>query len=164
MSSAAVKPAAALDPLGRRDVLEVMKRLRSDTTVFYSTHILDDVQQVSDEVAILDRGRRVLQGPMQQVLAVDAGLVFDLVLDGNVTAAESALHSQPWVVDVHPATHVAGGEGAVALSVRVDDPAAARERLLRAVLASDDVQVLSFGPRVSELEDVFIDLVEGRAR
>src|SRR5512138_2701323 len=38
------EPAASLDPMGRRDVLEVMERLREHTTIFYSTHILDDVQ------------------------------------------------------------------------------------------------------------------------
>ena len=42
------EPAASLDPLGRRDVLEVMSKLRKYSTIFYSTHILDDVQRVSD--------------------------------------------------------------------------------------------------------------------
>jgi ABC-2 type transport system ATP-binding protein len=54
------EPAASLDPLGRHDVLELMRRLRGDTTIFYSTHILDDVQRVSDYVAIVDRGRLVM--------------------------------------------------------------------------------------------------------
>ena len=44
------EPAAALDPMGRRDVLDVMRGLREETTIFYSTHILDDVQRVSDTV------------------------------------------------------------------------------------------------------------------
>jgi len=39
------EPAASLDPLGRRDVLQVIARLRKHTTVFYCTHILDDAQQ-----------------------------------------------------------------------------------------------------------------------
>ncbi|HEX2729787.1 MAG TPA: ABC transporter ATP-binding protein, partial [Rubrobacteraceae bacterium] len=44
------EPAASLDPMGRRDVLEIMARLREEqnTTIFYSTHILGDVQRVSD--------------------------------------------------------------------------------------------------------------------
>ncbi len=42
--------------MGRRDVLHVMERLREHTNIFYSTHILDDVQRVSDSVAILNRG------------------------------------------------------------------------------------------------------------
>jgi ABC-2 type transport system ATP-binding protein len=57
------EPAASLDPLGRHDVLELMRRLRGDKTIFYSTHILDDVQRVSDQVAIVDRGRLVMTAP-----------------------------------------------------------------------------------------------------
>ena len=53
------EPAAALDPMGRRDVLEVMERIKKHATIFYSTHILDDVQRVSDTVAILNYGKLV---------------------------------------------------------------------------------------------------------
>ena len=62
------EPASALDPVGRRDVLEIMEGLRGDTTIFYSTHILDDVQRVSDHVAILDQGRLVRAAPTQELL------------------------------------------------------------------------------------------------
>ena len=61
------EPAASLDPLGRRDVLEVMSKLRKYTTVFYSTHILDDVQKVSDTVVILNKGELVAQGPIEEL-------------------------------------------------------------------------------------------------
>ena len=50
------EPVSALDPIGRKDVLDLMRDLKGETTVFYSTHILDDVQRVSDHVAILDPG------------------------------------------------------------------------------------------------------------
>src|SRR5512136_1342418 len=55
------EPAASLDPQGRHDVLEIMERLRKHTTIFYSTHILDDVQRVSDTVVILNKGALVAQ-------------------------------------------------------------------------------------------------------
>src|SRR5215218_10051528 len=55
------EPAAALDPMGRRDVLEVMERLRKHTTIFYSTHVLEDVQRVSDAVAILNHGKLIAE-------------------------------------------------------------------------------------------------------
>ncbi|NLE75904.1 MAG: ATP-binding cassette domain-containing protein [Chloroflexi bacterium] len=62
------EPTAALDPIGRREVLEVMERLRRHTTIFYSTHILDDVQRVSDRVAILHGGALLAQGPIERLL------------------------------------------------------------------------------------------------
>ena len=63
------EPAASLDPMGRHDVLEVMERLRKYTTIFYSTHILDDVQKVSDTVCILNRGELLAEAPIQELLA-----------------------------------------------------------------------------------------------
>jgi ABC-2 type transport system ATP-binding protein len=63
------EPAAALDPLGRRDVLGILEQFRQTSTVLYSTHILDDVQRVSDMVCILKDGRIISQGPLGEVLA-----------------------------------------------------------------------------------------------
>ena len=62
------EPVSALDPIGRREVLDLMRDLRGETTVFYSTHILDDVQRVSDHVAILDGGRLVRAAPTAELL------------------------------------------------------------------------------------------------
>ncbi|HSR14674.1 MAG TPA: ABC transporter ATP-binding protein, partial [Gemmatimonadales bacterium] len=73
------EPAASLDPMGRRDVLEVMHRLRSHTTIFYSTHILDDVQRVSDTVAIMHQGRLAAQAPIGDLLAGASGETVYLV-------------------------------------------------------------------------------------
>src|SRR5690606_3205513 len=72
------EPAAALDPMGRRDVLEVMSRLRKHTTIFYSTHILDDVQKVSDTVAILKQGQLVAQAPIEELLAGNEGIDYHI--------------------------------------------------------------------------------------
>jgi ABC-2 type transport system ATP-binding protein len=154
------EPAAALDPLGRRDVLDVMRRLQHTATVFYSTHILDDVQQVSDEVAILNSGRRLLQAPMAEILRSRAGPVYDLTVTGDVAAALAALRAQSWVSAV---TSAGDDETGCLLSVHVNDTDAAHRQLLRLVLG-EDVAVDSFGPRTTELEDVFIDLVEGSSR
>ena len=63
------EPVSSLDPIGRREVLELMAQLRGETTVFYSTHILEDVQRVSDHVAILDGGRLVRAAPTAELLA-----------------------------------------------------------------------------------------------
>src|SRR5450756_1465836 len=57
------EPTSALDPMGRKDVLDMLTTLRGRTTVFFSTHILADVERVCDTVAILDLGRVVAQAP-----------------------------------------------------------------------------------------------------
>ena len=81
------EPAAALDPIGRYEVLRVMERLQAHTTIFYSTHILDDVQQVSDTVAILNHGELIAQGPIERLLAGSGSPVYTLTLKENAIAA-----------------------------------------------------------------------------
>jgi ABC-2 type transport system ATP-binding protein len=63
------EPTSALDPMGRKDVLDMLTSLRGRTTVFFSTHILADVERVCDTAAILDRGRLVAQAPIEELKA-----------------------------------------------------------------------------------------------
>jgi ABC-2 type transport system ATP-binding protein len=152
------EPASALDPIGRRDVLEIMRRLRETTTVFYSTHILDDVQRVSDTVAILKDEVRVAQAPIEQLLAGSGGVAFELTLRGDDEAARQRLLSQSWTSDVE----LSKQDGIARLLVTVSDARAAERALLRVVLIDTRVDVLSFTPKRSQLEDIFLELVEKR--
>jgi ABC-2 type transport system ATP-binding protein len=148
------EPASALDPVGRRDVLEIMRRLRDRTTIFYSTHILDDVERVSDTVAILNGGRMVAQAPITELLHGNT-TEYALTIHGNGGGVPSRLRSQQWVTAVRaeqtgPLTTV---------NVAVNDDRAADAQLLRLVLDDPDTTVASFGRTRQSLEDLFIDLV-----
>jgi ABC-2 type transport system ATP-binding protein len=151
------EPAASLDPQGRRDVLEVMERLRKYTTVFYSTHILGDVQRVSDTVAILNRGRLVAQAPIEQLLAGSEGTVYTVVVKGNGERARERVTSQPWVKSVG----VAPGNGLTAWNVSVNDEQVAESQLLRLVLSDENLVVTEFGRKKHDLEEIFLNIVEG---
>jgi ABC-2 type transport system ATP-binding protein len=65
------EPTTGLDPVGQRDTRRLIRRLAEVTgkTVFLSSHQLADVQQVCDHVAVIDRGRLVIQGPLTEVVA-----------------------------------------------------------------------------------------------
>lgn len=152
------EPAAALDPMGRRDVLEVMERLRKYTTIFYSTHILDDVQKVSDTVAILNQGALVAQAPIEQLLAGSEGSVYALALRGPADRAQSALQAKPWISEI---VTEPGSNGLTRWQISVTDEAAAEAQILRTVLADDHLTVVEFGRRKYELEDIFMGIVEG---
>jgi ABC-2 type transport system ATP-binding protein len=150
------EPAASLDPIGRRDVLEVMSRLRKYTTVFYSTHILDDVQRVSDTVVILDKGSLVAQGPIEDLLAGGEGAVYIVHLRGDVEAARRQVQAQPWVTRLHAGEHA----GETAWQVSVSDPQAAEAQLLK-LLVNGPVLVTEFRRKQYELEDIFMQVVQG---
>src|SRR5512136_3090900 len=112
------EPAASLDPQGRHDVLEVMERLRKHTTIFYSTHILDDVQRVSDTVIILNKGALVAQGPIEELLAWGHANVFTLTVKGDTASVEIRLRSQPWVTGLETMSK----NGRASWRIRVSDP------------------------------------------
>ena len=98
------EPAAALDPMGRRDVLAVMERLRKHTTIFYSTHILEDVQRVSDAVAILNHGQLVAQAPIEQLLNGSGATVYAVTVKGDADAIRARIAREPWVTSVTAGT------------------------------------------------------------
>ena len=150
------EPAASLDPLGRRDVLEVMSRLRKYTTVFYSTHILDDVQRVSDTVVILNKGQLVAQGPIEDLLAGSEGVVYIVHLRGEVEAARQQVLAQPWVSGIIDGQH----NGDCAWQVSVSDQQAAEAQLLK-LLVNGPLVVTEFRRKQYELEDVFMQVIEG---
>jgi len=61
------EPTSALDPIGRKQLLAVLEKVKEKTTVVFSTHILSDVETVCDEVAILDQGKIVKQGSLDEL-------------------------------------------------------------------------------------------------
>ena len=151
------EPAASLDPLGRRDVLEVMERLRKHTTIFYCTHILDDVQRVSDTVVILNHGQLVAQGSIEELLSGNDGIVYGVTTEGDAESVHNRLSSQDWVTGIQSKPC----NGATAWTISVNDADAAKANLLRLVLADRRVVVTDFGRKEYELEEVFVSIVEG---
>jgi len=148
------EPAASLDPLGRHDVLTLLDNLRGQTTVFYSTHILEDVQRVSDSVAILTGGRVVAQGPIEQLLQ-SADTSWTVRFKGDTSAAERELAAEPWVTEI-----VANQRGEQELwTVRVNDDAAADERMLPLLVSHLECDVVEFHPSDKTLEDAYLAIV-----
>ena len=61
------EPTSALDPVGRKEILDVLSKVKEQTTVIFSTHILSDVERICDEVAFLHDGNIVLKGSLDEV-------------------------------------------------------------------------------------------------
>jgi ABC-2 type transport system ATP-binding protein len=94
------EPVSSLDPIGRKDVLELMQDLKGETTVFYSTHILDDVQRVSDHVAIIDHGRLVKAAPTHALLGSFTRNMLRVALGGAQPGTDASLGQIPGVATV----------------------------------------------------------------
>ena len=151
------EPAASLDPLGRRDVLKIMETLRKYATIFYSTHILDDVQRVSDTVAILNNGKLVTHGSIEDLLAGSGGTEYIVKFKGNAMGVQKLILEQSWATNTQ-ATEI---NGETTLVVSVSDPEKAETQLARLILIDETLVMTEFKRKTYELEEVFMEIVEG---
>ena len=152
------EPVSALDPVGRKEVLELIGRLRGQCTVFMSTHILTDVERVCDTVGVINHGRMVVEAPREELIARYALPVFEIEGDnssaGQIAAWAETLRAISWVTTVSV-------DGTTA-RVMVNDVEKAKKELL--VLAVQARLILTRYEMIRpSLEDVFLQLVgEGR--
>ena len=143
------EPANGLDPSGIREVRSLIRRLGEEgKTVFVSSHILSEVQQMCDHVAILSRGRSVADGPVAQVLS-QGHTTGVLVRVDDRTRAQAALSAAGMTV-------VEAGE---MLRVEIEPAQAAR---VSEVLAGHGLYPSELRPDEVDLETVFLELTEER--
>ena len=157
------EPTSALDPMGRRAVLELITELKGKTTVFFSTHLLPDVERVCDNVAILSEGRLAAEGPLPEIRARLGGSRSRLIVETDqaerlheaLRAGSEFGAGSGWVLDV---TEEAPGSRALVVTVDDVEDGAAR---VAALVSSLGGRLFRLEPREASLEDVFVDLVEG---
>ena len=148
------EPVSALDPAGRRDVLELIASLRGTATILMSTHILNDVERICDRVAILDRGRLVTDAPIGELLAKHARPILELDPEPGQDAAihglVTKLRSAPWARDVLLEHGL--------IRIIVSEPEQATAEVLPMVIGAG-VHLVRFERVRPTLEDVFLQLV-----
>ena len=146
------EPASALDPAGRKEVLDLIENLRGQCTVVMSTHILADVERVCDVVGIINKGRLVVQSPREQLLERYAVPAFELEADDPAALAKWAeeMRRIPWV------TAVTAQNGNIRITVK--DTQAAKKNLLKQAVEAG-LSLNRFEEVRPSLEDVFLQLV-----
>jgi ABC-2 type transport system ATP-binding protein len=147
------EPTSALDPIGRKEVLDMIHSLRGRTTVFFSTHILGDVERVCDTVAILDHGRIVAHAPIDELKKRygTARVVVEVTAGDDILAATIA--DCTWTKSV-----ARGSQDEI--EITVSDIAAAR-RELPGLIARQGVGLIRMEAGEMGLEEVFVELVGG---
>ncbi len=148
------EPASALDPLGRKEVLEFIEQLRGQCTVFMSTHILADVERVCDTVGIINHGKLVTQAPREELLARYAIPALEVELDEI-----SRPSLVPWSEELRHADWVnSTNQDGLILRVQVNDIEKGKVELLRSAMAAGVIFNKYEVVRPS-LEDVFMRLI-----
>ena len=150
------EPVSALDPVGRKEVLELIETLGGQSTVLMSSHILADVERVCSVVGIIARGRMIVQSQREALMDRYAQPVFEAETADIASARRWAdsIRVQPWTAAVSVERDV--------VRVTVKDIARARKELLASAVGQE-VTLRRFEETRPSLEDVFMQLVEKEA-
>lgn len=124
------EPTSALDPAGRYEVLDLIQSLRGQVTVFFSSHILGDVERVCDRVGIIHQGKLLLVAERDELLAHYATDTIALEVaaesEPQLAAFTAVLHQQAWVSQVT--------QDGLTLRITVGDTAVSKQALLPLVV------------------------------
>ncbi|WP_077624344.1 ABC transporter ATP-binding protein [Sediminibacillus massiliensis] len=94
------EPVSSLDPIGRREVLNLMEELKEQTTILFSTHILNDAEEVSDELLLMSEGRIVESGSLEHLRSKHQTEKIELAFKDDSNKYTERLQSLPWVTEV----------------------------------------------------------------
>ena len=164
------EPTNGLDPQGTREVRALVRSLAADgTTVFVSSHLLAEVEQLCTHVGVMSAGRLVTQGTLEEfrstgeerveVLTADPGAAravlvrLGLVVDG--VAGTAGLETLP--ASAPRPAQGAGADDAALVTARLSGDSPAPDAIV-AALVRDGVRVRGFAVRRTSLEQRFVEL------
>jgi ABC-2 type transport system ATP-binding protein len=160
------EPASGLDPRARIEIRELLRELQAmGKTIFVSSHILSEIEEVCTHIGIIEAGRLVATGTLEEMRQrIQAQRVVRVGLTGRdlgelsraVEEAQTWLTERPEVVGVEPVT--GNGEGDLQVTFAGDDEALAR---LLSELVGAGFPVALFHEETGDLEDVFLRLTKG---
>jgi ABC-2 type transport system ATP-binding protein len=141
------EPLGGLDPLGRKEIRDIIVRFKDEgKTVFFTSHILQDIEMICDHVAIIVGGRVVKHGPLE-----------DLV-------SEKILFTELTVSGLAPEDFRGLGERVTVRGDRVFLKIVEERRVdeALALVRAKNGKVVSLSPRTETLEDIFVETVSGQ--
>lgn len=143
------EPTSALDPLGRHQLFEIIRKLKGQgKTILLSTHILDDIEKISDKIGLIVDGRIVQEGTVEEILMsrVQEVYVAEFVTSPS-QAIQARISQENWVQEVVLKDRL--------LEIRVYDLEMARKNLLH-LAGSLDWPLKGFWQKKASLDEIFL--------
>lgn len=152
------EPASALDPMGRFDVMEILTKLKGNTTVFFSTHIITDIERVCDTIAIIDKGIILEQGTISELKTKYDNFTISLSFSGDSQENEvkkflETVRQMCWCSEA-----VMDSAQAKKILIKVTDRSIAQIELPR-IIAEQKLPLETMNAISLSLEDVFLKVV-----
>jgi ABC-2 type transport system ATP-binding protein len=145
------EPTDGVDPVGRSEMRSLLERLRDQgKTIFLNSHLLQEIELVCDRVAILDHGRLLRVGPVDE-LTRQPQTELQFTLAGEETQIRQTLGERELM------RFDAAGTGLFNVWLRLPDQSAVNETVDR--LRRAEISILAMSPRVQTLEEAFLDII-----
>jgi ABC-2 type transport system ATP-binding protein len=141
------EPVSALDPIGRREILNLLKELQASTTILYSTHILNDAEEMTDQLLFLRKGKLVEQGSLREVREKYANPVYKMYFSSSEEAARF-VEISPWS---------ARQEDLIAF-IHIEEAKPLMNEVLR-VLSDSNLSLSKVERATASLEEIFLQVV-----
>lgn len=141
------EPTSALDPAGRVELFNLIKKLRDKgSTIILSTHILDDIEKISDRIGIIADGEMLREDTVESILADYYHPIYEVKLLDDQVVDLSYFKQISWIQEVKQEGHI--------LSIVVDDVNKIKTQVVK-ILAGSGLDIIGFDLRRPTLEDVF---------
>jgi ABC-2 type transport system ATP-binding protein len=151
------EPTDGVDPVGRREIRDVLRQLAAEGhTIFLNSHLLQEIELICTQVAILNKGRLLRTGTVQELTKAIKGAPLQLQLFGDRTAIEQVM--APWPA----ATLREAAPGACEIEVPITDQQES-DRLVDG-LRERGISIFRMARRERTLEEVFMTIVGEASR
>jgi len=144
------EPVSSLDPIGRREVMTLMQELKKEMTILFSTHILADADEISDELLLLHHGQIVESGSMDEVRNKYQTSTIKLTFDNEPKFYQEKINQLSHVTASSIQNRL--------LHVEVTEVENARKEIL-AIASQENWPLVSFMVDRASLEDMFMKVV-----
>lgn len=144
------EPVASLDPIGRREVLVLMEKLKQEMTILFSTHILNDAEEVSDELLLLNHGKLIESGSLIELRKKYQTTVIKLQVEDEVQPYQEKIRALNGVSNTKVERDT--------LLITTTDMNQARENIL-SMATKENWKITTFSINKASLEDMFMRVV-----
>ena len=144
------EPTSALDPVGRKEILDILVSAKEETTILFSTHILSDVEHICDEMALLNDGRIIIQGTIEEVKNKRRGNAVEIQFENRKNTEK--------LLGIFKKTDSSSIETNASGTLIVKDQKLVPE-VLR-FIADNAIPFVRIEKQEATLEDIFIDAIQ----
>lgn len=144
------EPVSALDPIGRREVLDMIKQIKDETTILFSTHVLHDAEEVSEQILIMNQGEIILSGDLKDIMRNTIQPVIYIEGETNLEKWAKMIRDLPYIENVECEQ--------VKMKVYLRNLEIGKGALLKQ-LVDENIPIHKFEVASISLEDLFLKVV-----